>query len=76
MISRRNINRGYQRLAVWQDSTSFNALTCTLAYKLENGIKKPIESLQYKKEKGEWNDSFIIKESNAAYDEDGFERME
>jgi hypothetical protein len=45
-----------------------------LAYKLENGIKKLIESLQYKRERGEWNDSFIVKESNAAYGEaDGLE---
>jgi four helix bundle protein len=45
-----------------------------LAYKLENGIKKLIESLQYKREKGEWDNSFIVKESNAAYDkEDGLE---
>jgi len=35
-----------------------------LAYKLENGIKKLIESLQYKREKGEWDNSFIVKESN------------
>ena len=38
-----------------------------LAYKLENGLKKLIESLQHKREKGEWDDSFIVKESNAAY---------
>ena len=38
-----------------------------MAYKLENGIKKLIESLQRKKEKGEWSDSFIVKESNSAY---------
>ena len=38
-----------------------------LAYKLENGIKKLIESLQYKREKGEWDKSFILSESNAAY---------
>jgi hypothetical protein len=38
-----------------------------LAYKLENGIKKLIESLQYKRQTGEWKDSFIVKESNAVY---------
>jgi four helix bundle protein len=38
-----------------------------LAYKLENGIKKLIESLQHKREKGEWDDSFIVRESNIAY---------
>lgn len=39
----------------------------SLAYRLENGIKKLIESLQRKREKGEWADSFIVKESNLAY---------
>lgn len=50
----------------------------TLAYKLENGVKKLIESLQHKREKGEWDDSFVVKESNAAYeetDELGMEEM-
>jgi hypothetical protein len=45
----------------------------TLAYKLENGVKKLIESLQHKREQGEWDDSFIVKESNAAYDETDME---
>jgi four helix bundle protein len=44
-----------------------------LAYKLENGIKKLIESLQHKREKGEWDDSFIVKESNAFYGKKGSE---
>jgi four helix bundle protein len=39
-----------------------------LAYKLENGIKKLIESLQYKRATGKWDDSFIVEESNAVYD--------
>ena len=39
----------------------------SVAYKLENGLKKLIESLQYKKEKGDWEDSFILKESNEIY---------
>ena len=143
MIGRRNINRGYQKLNVWQDAANLYLLTSKifgkfqfelrrvganqiasvdsvhrniaegycrrslneylqflnialaslgesvsgahvyrradqiseeefdewdrLAYKLENGIKKLIESLQRKKEKGEWSDSFIVKESNSAY---------
>jgi four helix bundle protein len=150
MNDRKNINRGYQKLIVWQDAANLYLLTCkifgkfkyelrrvaanqiasvdsvhrniaegycrrslneylqflniaqgslgesvssvhvyrradqiseaefkewdTLAYKLENGIKKLIESLQHKRERGEWDDSFIVKESNAAYDkEDGLE---
>ena len=38
-----------------------------LAFKLENGLKKLIESIQLKKKNGDWDDSFIIKESNEIY---------
>ena len=38
-----------------------------LAYKLENGLKKLIESLQTKQQNHDWDDSFIIKESNELY---------
>jgi four helix bundle protein len=38
-----------------------------LAFKLENGLLKLVESLERKQETGEWIDSLIIKESNAAY---------
>ncbi len=38
-----------------------------LAYKLENGLKKLIESLQVKQENHDWDDSFIVKESNEIY---------
>ena len=41
--------------------------TYGLAFKLENGMKKLIESLQYKREQHDWEDSFILKESNLAY---------
>jgi four helix bundle protein len=143
MIQRKNINRGYQQLIVWQDAADLYVLTCkifckfqyelrrvasnqiasvdsvhrniaegycrrsineylqslnialgslgesvsgthvyrraeqiseeefeswdALAYKLENGMKKLIESLQYKREPHDWEDSFILKESNLAY---------
>ena len=143
MTERKNINRGYQKLIVWQDAADLYVLTCTtfrkfqfelrrvasnqiasvdsvhrniaegycrrslkeylqflnfalaslgesvsgthvyhragqisdsefeawyiLAYKLENGLKKLIESLQYKQADNDWDDSFILKESNAAY---------
>jgi four helix bundle protein len=39
----------------------------SLACKIENGLKKLIESLQHKQQSKEWDDSFIIKESNAQY---------
>lgn len=41
-----------------------------LAYKLENGLKKLIELLQHKKTDDNWDDSFIIKESNEMYTTD------
>lgn len=38
-----------------------------LAFKLENGLLKLVESLEQKKERGEWIDHLMIRESNAAY---------
>ena len=40
-----------------------------LAYKLENGLLKLVESLEQKRELGEWIDYLMVKESNAAYGE-------
>lgn len=37
------------------------------AYKLENGLLKLVESLEHKRERGEWTDHLIVKESNAIY---------
>ena len=39
----------------------------TLAYKLENGLLKLVESLEDKKDRGEWTDHLLIKESNLVY---------
>src|SRR5712691_12651882 len=41
-----------------------------LAFKIENGLLKLVQSLEYKREAGDWIDSLIIKESNVAYGED------
>ena len=38
-----------------------------LAFKLENGLLKLVESLERKQEAGDWIDSLIVKESNVAY---------
>lgn len=38
-----------------------------LAYKLENGLLKLVQSLEQKSERGEWTDSLMVKESNATY---------
>jgi four helix bundle protein len=39
-----------------------------LAYKLENGLLKLVESLEQKRERGEWTDHLMVKESNAIYE--------
>lgn len=38
-----------------------------LAFKVENGLLKLVESLERKQETGGWIDTLIIKESNVAY---------
>ena len=38
-----------------------------LAYRLENGLLKLVESLERKRASGEWTDHLLIKESNAVY---------
>lgn len=43
-------------------------LADALAFKLENGLIRLIESLQTKRQEGGWDDSFVVRESNAAYD--------
>ena len=40
------------------------------AYKLENGLLKLVESLERKRDRGDWIDSLVGKESNAAYGDD------
>lgn len=44
----------------------FSALD-QLAYKLENGLLKRVESLERKKLDGDWIDTLIVKESNETY---------
>jgi four helix bundle protein len=39
----------------------------SLAYRLENGLLKLVESLEHKRERGEWIDHLMVKESNAIY---------
>ena len=45
------------------DFDSLNAL----AYKLENGLLKLVESLERKEMAGDWIDHLVLKESNIAY---------
>ena len=44
----------------------FEALD-SLAYRLENSLLKLVERLEEKRDKGEWIDTLIVQESNAAY---------
>jgi four helix bundle protein len=39
----------------------------TVIFKLENGLKRLIESLQEKKLNGSWDDTFVIRETNVLY---------
>ncbi len=39
----------------------------SLAYKLENGLLKLVASLEQKRERGDWVDHLMVKESNAIY---------
>ncbi len=38
-----------------------------LAYKLENGLLKLVQSLEQKRDSGDWIDNLTVKESNVAY---------
>jgi four helix bundle protein len=42
----------------------------SMAYKLENGLLKLVESLEEKREQGDWIDTLIVRESNAVYGND------
>ena len=142
-LVRKNKNRGYQKLVVWNDAINYYALTCevfrsfpfelkrvasqqiasadsvhrniaegycrrsikeylnflnislgslgesvsglfsykkanqisgenferldALAYKLENGLIKLVQSLERKRDQGDWIDHMVVKESNSAY---------
>lgn len=47
-----------------QDFASLNAV----AYKLENGLLKLVESLERKEMQGDWIDHLVLKESNEIYE--------
>ena len=52
-----------------QDFASLNGL----AFKLENGLLKLVESLERKELQGDWIDHLVLKESNIVYDGERFE---
>jgi len=145
MSPRRNANRGYRKLVVWQDAVDYYVLTCRIfrafpyglrrvasnqiaavdsihrniaegycrrtasdylrflnvalssvgesvsglhtyrkagqitqadfeegdssAYKIENGLARLLERVAIAREQGQWDESFFVQESNAAYGE-------
>jgi hypothetical protein len=58
----RNISEGFCRRSIKEYLLFLN-----YAYKIENGLKKLIESLQLKQQNKDWDESFIISESNVQY---------
>lgn len=46
--------------------TTFEDLD-SLAFKLENGLLRLVESLEQKRNQGDWDDSLIVRESNESY---------
>ncbi|MEI7898664.1 MAG: four helix bundle protein [bacterium] len=38
-----------------------------LAYKIENGMLRLVESLERKRDQGDWIDTLVVKESNGSY---------
>lgn len=50
---------------LWEED--FESLN-QLAYKLENGLLKLVESLERKQMTGDWIDHLVVKESNAVYE--------
>lgn len=64
---KRNKNRGYQKLRVWSDAVEYFERLDDLAFKLENGLLKLVQSIEEKRELGEWTDHLMVKESNVAY---------
>lgn len=59
----------YAYKAAGQMSDEDFAVLDQLAYKLENGLLKLVESLEKKKLDGDWIDTLIVKESNETYGE-------
>jgi hypothetical protein len=39
----------------------------SLGYKIENGLLRLVESLERKREQGDWIDTLVVRESNAIY---------
>ena len=64
-MERKNINRGFKKLRVWQDAVSLYISACHIfvnfPFELKNELLKLIESLQKKQKDEVWEDNFQTK---------------
>jgi len=78
MGMKRNKNRGYQKLRVWNEAVDYYKQTWEvfrkLTYELKRVASQQIASsdsvhrnIEEKRELGEWTDHLMVKESNAFY---------
>jgi len=78
MGMKRNKNRGYQKLRVWNEAVDYYKQTWEvfrkLTYELKRVASQQIASsdsvhrnIAEKRELGEWTDHLMVKESNAVY---------
>jgi len=78
MGMKRNKNRGYQKLRVWNEAVDYYKQTWEvfrkLTYELKRVASQQIASsdsvhrnIEEKRELGEWTDHLMVKESNAVY---------
>jgi hypothetical protein len=65
---RKNTNRGYRKLRVWQDAIEYYVMTCEVFRRFPSDLKRLVESLERKKSGGDWEDSLLLRESNAVYE--------
>jgi len=66
MKMRKNKNRGFQKLRVWQDAIEFYKYTCNIFRNFPYELKL-IESIEHKRDQGDWIDRLTVKEINETY---------
>ena len=78
---KRNKNRGYQQLRVWNDAVGYYKQTWEVFRKLtfelrrvasqqiasSDSVHRNIADIEEKRERGEWTDHLMVKENNIAY---------
>jgi len=69
---RRNKNRGYLQLLVWQDAIELSTFEQidTLIFRLENRLLKLVESLERKRDANDWIETLVVREDPTEYGAD------